>query len=152
MKHKFHYNSPIGIICIEEDEGFITQLYIENAEYNDDDEHETETLKKAHAELQEYFERKRKNFDLKIKPEGTEFQKKVWAALTTIPYGKTLSYGDIAKLIGNPKASRAVGGANNKNPIMIIVPCHRVIGSNGALVGFGAGIEVKKYLLNLEKE
>ena len=98
-----------------------------------------------------YFSKKRKSFDIPIKLEGTEFQKRVWDALIQIPYGKTCTYKDIAEKIGNPKACRAVGGANNKNPIMIIVPCHRVIGKNGDLVGYAGGIEVKQKLLDLEQ-
>ena len=86
-----------------------------------------------------------------LAPEGTPFQIAVWSALQEIPYGCTCSYGDIAKKIGNPNAARAVGMANNKNPISIIVPCHRVIGANGTLVGYGGGIDIKKYLLELEK-
>lgn len=86
-----------------------------------------------------------------LAPEGSVFQQKVWKALTLIPYGETRSYGEIAKLIGNPKACRAVGMANNKNPISLIIPCHRVIGSNGSLVGYGWGLELKAELLKLEK-
>ena len=93
---------------------------------------------------------KRKSFDLPLKPEGTEFQKKVWNALLDIPYGETRSYKDIAVAIGNPKACRAVGMANNRNPISIIIPCHRVIGANGSLVGYGGGLPIKIELLNLE--
>ena len=90
-------------------------------------------------------------FDLPLDPIGTEFQKKVWQALKEIPFGETRSYGEIAKLIGNEKASRAVGMANNKNPIAIIIPCHRVIGANGKLVGYAGGLDLKEKLLKLEK-
>ena len=107
-------------------------------------------LNQAEKQLKEYFLGKRKKFDLELATEGTDFQKKVWSALQRIPYGKTKSYGDIARTIGQPKASRAVGGANNKNPIAIIVPCHRVIGANGDLTGFGGGLSVKEKLLALE--
>ena len=116
----------------------------------DNSERETELIKETYNQLNEYFEKKRRKFDIPIKLHGSEFQNKVWNALCTIPYGETCTYKDIAKKIGNIKAVRAVGGANNKNPIMIIVPCHRVIGANGSLVGFGAGVEVKRYLLTLE--
>lgn len=105
----------------------------------------------AYTQLTEYFEGKRKEFTLPLAPEGTEFRKKVWKALCDIPYGETRSYGDIAKAVGNPKASRAVGGANNKNPIIIVIPCHRVIGADGSLTGYACGIEIKKRLLELEK-
>ena len=95
---------------------------------------------------------KRKSFDLPVKPEGTDFQKNVWEHLQQIPYGQTRTYGDLATMIGNKKASRAVGMANHCNPILILIPCHRVIGANGSLTGYAAGIEAKKYLLRMEKE
>ncbi len=110
----------------------------------------SELQKKALCELKEYFEGSLTEFTLPLAPEGTEFQKRVWRALCTIPYGETRSYGEIAKLIGNPKACRAVGGANNKNPIMIVIPCHRVIGADGSLVGYAGGTDIKKRLLELE--
>ncbi len=149
MKSRYHYETPIGVVCIEESENAITGLRFH--EEKDPMETETPLLKEAGRQLKEYFEKKRKVFDLPLKPEGTNFQKRVWAALCTIPYGQTRSYGEIAKQIGNEKACRAVGGANNKNPIMIFIPCHRVIGANGSLVGFGGGLPAKKYMLELEK-
>lgn len=108
-------------------------------------------LLKAQQQLQEYFSGQRQVFDLPLEFIGTGFQKKVWAALLKIPFGETRSYLDIAQAIDNPKAVRAVGAANGKNPISIIAPCHRVIGKNGALVGFGGGLENKTILLDLEK-
>ena len=102
-------------------------------------------------QLEAYFKGELTEFDLKLNARGTHFQNKVWQQLLKIPYGETISYGELAKRIGNPKASRAVGMANGKNPISIIVPCHRVIGKNGSLTGFGGGIEAKKFLLDLEK-
>ena len=104
------------------------------------------------AQLEEYFAGKRREFDLPLRFNGTEFQRRVWSALMTIPYGETRSYGAVAKLCGNAKASRAVGMANNRNPVVIICPCHRVIGSDGSLVGFGGGITVKKWLLDHENK
>ena len=101
-------------------------------------------------QLKEYFAGERTWFDLKLAPEGTEFQRQVWKALRRIPYGKTISYGELADRIGNPKAVRAVGGANGKNPIPIVIPCHRVIGADGSLTGFGGGLETKVALLSLE--
>lgn len=101
-------------------------------------------------QLQEYFEGKRQTFDLKLDPVGTPFQKKVWSELQKIPFGKTLAYKDIAKKIHNPKAVRAVGTANGKNPFCIIIPCHRVIAADGTLGGYAGGLEMKKYLLDLE--
>lgn len=105
----------------------------------------------AALQLAEYFAGKRKSFDLPLEMLGTDFQKKVWAALAEIPYGETRSYKDIAERIGNAKACRAVGGANNKNPISIIIPCHRVIGAGGSLVGYGGGLDNKTLLLELER-
>ena len=113
---------------------------------------ETSLIKNTKQQLDEYFAGKRKKFDIPIKLDGTDFQIKVWKELLKIPYGETCSYLDIAKCIGNPKASRAVGMANNKNKIIIIVPCHRVIGSNKKLVGYACGLDVKEKLLELERE
>lgn len=101
-------------------------------------------------QLKEYFAGKRKIFDFPYQLKGTDFQQKVWAALCEIPYGQTRTYKDIALAIGNPRACRAVGMANNKNPMSIVVPCHRVIGSNGKLVGYGSGLDMKQALLQLE--
>ncbi len=153
MKNVFFYPTDIGKIGIEENGAAITKLYfsredaLPTAVLN-----ETELLKRAGAQLQEYFAGKRKSFDLPLAPEGTPFQQKVWKALLEIPYGETRSYGDIARNIGQEKASRAVGMANNKNPIAIIIPCHRVVGSNGKLVGYAGGLDIKEQLLNLEKQ
>ena len=102
-------------------------------------------------QLNEYFSGKRKTFKIKLAPEGTPFQRKVWEALQTIPYGHTLSYGQIANAIGKPQAVRAVGAANGRNPLSIVIPCHRVIGSNGKLVGFGGGLSIKEALLSHER-
>jgi methylated-DNA-[protein]-cysteine S-methyltransferase len=104
----------------------------------------------AEQQLKEYFDGKRKTFDLPLNPVGTPFQIKVWHALRKIPFGVTKSYGELAKTIGSPKSSRAVGNANSRNPIAIIVPCHRVIGTNGRLTGFAGGLDVKEKLLRLE--
>lgn len=152
MMNRYHYETPVGPVCIEENGTAVTALYIDSKKQEErKEEKETPLLKEAHRQLMEYFEKKRTAFDLPLKPEGTDFQKKVWAALCTIPYGETRSYGEIAKQTGNEKACRAVGGANNKNPIMIFIPCHRVIGADGSLVGFGGGLQAKKYMLDLEK-
>jgi methylated-DNA-[protein]-cysteine S-methyltransferase len=107
-------------------------------------------INETKKQLKEYFKRQRKSFDIPMDPQGTEFQKEVWEALKEIPYGTTLSYGQIAKNIGRPNASRAVGGAIGKNPISIFIPCHRVIGSNGKLTGFAGGISTKATLLKIE--
>ena len=108
-------------------------------------------FQKIIMQLEAYFEGHLTKFTVKLSPEGTDFQQKVWKALRSIPYGETVSYGDIAKRIGNPNASRAVGAANGHNPISIIVPCHRVIGANGKLVGYGGGLPIKQSLLSLEQ-
>lgn len=147
---------PIGRMFIAEDGIGIRYVTLVNGNeekyYNDNyDIKETELISKAAAQLREYFDGKRKEFNIKLNPQGTEFQRKVWQALLQIPYGETRSYKDIAIAIGNKNACRAVGMANNKNPIMCIIPCHRVIGADGSLVGYGAGINIKEKLLNLEK-
>ncbi len=103
------------------------------------------------AQLEEYFAGRRRTFDLPLDPEGTRFQLTVWQALTRIPYGETVSYGELARRIGNPQASRAVGLANGANPLPIVVPCHRVIGADGSLTGFGGGLDIKRKLLALER-
>lgn len=110
------------------------------------------TLIETERQLNEYFLGKRTEFSIPLDLKGTEFQLRVWRGLLTIPFGETRSYGELAKQIKSPKASRAVGGANNKNPVSIIVPCHRVIGANGALIGFGGGLDIKEKLLNLERD
>lgn len=107
-------------------------------------------LLETERQLKEYFAGERQKFSLPLDPQGTNFQKKVWEALRTIPFGKTWSYGELAKKIGNAKAARAVGAANGKNPISIVVPCHRVIGASGQLTGFAGGLKNKEILLNLE--
>lgn len=153
MENRCYYNTEIGLIMIEENGKAITKLYFvdKNDSVDTNEQNETELLKLAINQLNEYLDRKRTSFELPLEPKGTEFQKKVWNALRGIPYGETKTYGEIAKIIGNEKASRAVGMANNKNPIAIIVPCHRVIGANGKLVGYAGGLDLKEKLLQLEK-
>ena len=153
MKNMFYYNTKLGRIGIEENGTAITRLDFINKDVQEEiiEENETALLKEAIKQLNEYLDGKRSSFDLPLEPKGTEFQKKVWNALKEIPFGETRSYGEIAKIIGNEKAARAVGMANNKNPIAIIVPCHRVIGANGKLVGYAGGVDLKEKLLNLEK-
>ncbi|MBC5624661.1 methylated-DNA--[protein]-cysteine S-methyltransferase [Clostridium sp. NSJ-49] len=145
-----YYESPIGKIKIEaEGESIIgVSFSMESSEWD-----ENEAVIQCKNQLQEYFEGKRKEFDLNIKfIKGTEFQISVWKALSNISYGEKITYKSIAEKINNPKAVRAVGGANNKNPIAIIIPCHRVVGSNGKMVGYAGGIDKKEYLLKLEEK
>ena len=114
-------------------------------------EHDDEVLEKTGRQLDEYFEGLRRKFDIPVLMVGTDFQRRVWKALMKVPYGVTATYGQIAEDIGSPKAVRAVGNANSANPVSIIVPCHRIIGSNGELVGYGGGLSVKRRLLKLEQ-
>ena len=151
MNYKI-YETIIGKILIEEEEDKISRIEIVKKEYDKKQQKETEIIKKTHEELEEYFKGNRKVFDIPLKIEGTEFQRKVWNALLEIPYGETRTYLDIAKQIGNSKACRAVGMANHNNKIMILIPCHRVIGSNKKLVGYAGGIDVKEKLLEIEKK
>lgn len=112
---------------------------------------ETPMIQEAAYQLTQYFEGERRTFDIPLSLHGTEFQQKVWKALCDIPYGETCTYKDIAEKIGIPKGCRAVGMANNRNPIAIVIPCHRVIGVNGSLIGYAGGLDLKEYLLELEK-
>jgi len=152
MKNYFFYSYKICKVGIAEEDGAICRLFFENGKTPVGFENgETPLIKKAAAQLGEYFDGKRKDFDLPLALHGTDFQLTVWKELQNIPYGETRSYGQLAAIVGNPKASRAVGMANNRNPIVIIVPCHRVIGHNGSLTGFGGGLELKRQLLELEQ-
>lgn len=145
----FKYQTAIGSLTFCEEEGNITAI---SSHYQPETgiEKETETIRRAYAQIMEYLDGKRKTFDLPLAPKGTEFQKQVWKALCDIPYGQTRTYKEIAVAIGNPKAVRAVGMANNRNPLIIIVPCHRVIGSDGKMTGYAAGVDKKEFLLKLE--
>lgn len=151
-------DSPIGPLTVIQTGKSISGLYIQK-KGNDPAPNsdscilsETPLLRKASQQLQEYFNGKRQTFSLPLCPIGTEFQEKCWNALLNIPYGETRSYKEIAIAIGNEKACRAVGMANHNNPISILIPCHRVIGANGSLVGYGGGLPVKKFLLQLEQK
>lgn len=152
MKNIYFYDTRIGKVYIEEENNFIVAIHFEHeAIINEEKLNETPLLKETGEQIIEYLSGKRKNFNVPIFPSGTAFQEKVWNSLQSIPYGETRSYKDIATSVGNEKACRAVGMANNKNPIPIIVPCHRVVGSNGRLVGYAGGLQIKEYLLTLEK-
>lgn len=155
MKSFYSYTyESIGKIEIGTESENITDVhfaksFIPPAEYRRD---ETPLHRKAAEQLKEYFEGRRKVFDLPLAPAGTDFQMRCWKALIQVPYGETRSYGDIARAAGSPKGFRAAGMANNRNPIAIIIPCHRIIGSNGKLVGFGGGLDIKEFLLDLERK
>jgi len=151
MIYFYIYNYPLCRLGVAEKDGAIYSVFFHsNKSPRNYEKAETPLIKKAAAQLDEYFNGKRKVFNLPLNLNGTEFQINVWKALQTIPFGETRSYGEIARMIGKPKASRAVGMANNRNPIVIIVPCHRVIGHDGSLTGFGGGLELKRQLLELE--
>ena len=146
--YQYSYDTVIGEICIAEKDNCICNVSFETLNYTK----ETPLIKKTYSQLKEYFAGKRKSFNIPISANETEFQIKVWKEIQKIPYGKTATYKEIAENIGNKNASRAVGMANNKNPIAIIIPCHRVIGTKGDLTGYAGGIKLKKYLLDLEKQ
>ena len=176
----FFYRSPVGLLRLKAEGGYLTGLIVardvaqmegcglvgerpvraaggkdgmEPARKEPDgpDQPEDLVLRETVRQLDEYFAGKRRDFSIPIKTHGTDFQERVWKALRAIPYGETRTYGQIAAQVGNPKASRAVGGANHNNPILILTPCHRVIGADGSLTGFGGGLDVKEALLALEK-
>jgi methylated-DNA-[protein]-cysteine S-methyltransferase len=152
MKYFYIYSYKFCNLFIIEENACICGVYFKKEKIPKNiEKSETPLIKKAAKQLDEYFNGKRKTFDLPIVMHGTDFQVLVWEALKTIPYGETRSYGQLAAMIGNPKASRAVGMANNRNPISIIVPCHRVIGHDGSLTGYAGGLELKQKLLKLEK-
>jgi methylated-DNA-[protein]-cysteine S-methyltransferase len=151
MKYWEVYESKIGPLTLLCDDEALLSIDFGRSEPEEAIKKRTGLIEKTISQLEEYMIGKRKTFDLPLKPEGTEFQKKVWDALLTIPYGETKSYKDIAVQIHNPKGCRAVGMANNRNPIPVIIPCHRVIGANGSLVGYGGGMDIKVKLLELER-
>lgn len=141
-------DSPIGTLGLCARDGYLVRIVFGGT---DETENADPVLHDAKRELNEYFAGKRREFSVPIRAEGTEFQKKVWQALVEIPYGETRSYSDIAQMVGSPKAARAVGMANHVNPIPVIVPCHRVVGKGGKLVGYAGGLDMKTALIELEK-
>lgn len=138
--------TPIGPLTLQADEAAVTAIRFGADGARD----ASPLLDAAEAQLREYFAGARRAFDLPLAPHGTAFQQRVWAALRAIPYGETRTYGELAAAIDSPNASRAVGMANHRNPIPIIIPCHRVIGANGTLTGYAGGLEIKQKLLALE--
>jgi len=151
MENVFFYNYPIGTVGIAEKDGKISRLFFGDRTPDGCAIEETAILKKASAQLSKYFEGRRAVFELPLHMEETGFRLSVLNALAAIPYGETKTYKQIAEITGNPKAARAVGTACNQNPIAIIIPCHRVIGSNGKLTGYAGGLSVKQYLLEIER-
>ncbi|WP_410006454.1 methylated-DNA--[protein]-cysteine S-methyltransferase [Aequorivita nionensis] len=149
MKTAF-INTPVGILELKGDAEGLASVLFKDEENDVVSEKIPKELKDAALQLQEYFEGNRKEFNLKLSPEGTDFQKRVWEELQQIPFGKTTSYQQMANTLGDPKVIRAAASANGKNPISIIIPCHRVIGSDGSLTGYAGGLHRKKWLLEFE--
>ena len=148
-------DSPVGPLFVAADDDGLRAIEFRDNRHpvkRDGDwrEGDNSTLRKAGRQLDEYFAGKRRAFDLPLSPHGTEFQRKVWTTLTTIPYGETISYAQLAARVGRSSATRAVGAANGRNPLPIVLPCHRVIGADGSLTGFGGGLPTKQFLLKLE--
>jgi methylated-DNA-[protein]-cysteine S-methyltransferase len=151
--------SPIGSLTLVAEHGKLTGLYMDthgrqpaSSVLGGTGDPGDEPFASAARQLADYFAGRLTAFDLPLEPAGTQFQRRVWSALETIPYGQTWSYGQLARAIGNASASRAVGLANGKNPIAVVIPCHRVIGSDGSLTGYGGGLDRKRYLLSLEAD
>lgn len=149
MNFVLYHPTPVGLLRLEADQTGLCAVALAGGDAPDA-ARPCPLLEQAAAQLDEYFAGARRAFDLPLSLGGTPFQRRVWAALCQIPYGQTRSYKEIAAAAGSPNACRAVGMANNRNPVMIVVPCHRVIGADGSLVGYGGGLEMKRRLLELE--
>lgn len=149
MNH-YVYAMPQGRMTIVDNGGAVVRIGFGVLDVEGSALSPTALTNEAATQLMEYFAGKRRTFSLPLAPKGTPFQKEVWQALSSIPYGQTRSYADIAAQVGRPKAFRAVGMANNRNPIPIVIPCHRVVGSSGDMVGYAYGTKIKRYLLELE--
>lgn len=150
MSETVFIETPLGVASITGDENGITKISITEDSTKNPSTQIPDVLKEAVNQLQDYFKGDRTDFSIKLDPSGTDFQKKVWLELSKIPYGKTVTYLDMAKRLGDPKCIRAAASANGKNPLWIMVPCHRVIGSDGSLTGYAGGIWRKKWLLDHE--
>lgn len=144
------FDTPLGPMALEEEEGAITRLWLPGQPVPPSPGRETPLLCRGRQELLEYLAGERRDFDLPLHPRGTPFQRRVWQALGDIPYGQTRTYAQIAQVVDSPRGFRAVGMANHHNPIPILIPCHRVVGSGGTLTGYAGGLELKKALLALE--
>lgn len=153
MKETSYYESPIGILEIKAEDNIIVSVrFVDTTSIELKDKPQQEVLTQLDRELDEYFEGKRQAFNVPFSTCGTDFQEKIWRNLQTIPYGQTRSYNDLAILTGKPKATRAVGNANGKNPLCLIIPCHRVIKKDGSIGGYAYGVSRKEFLLNLEQK
>lgn len=151
--NKIIFKSPIGNMFITETNNELIEIGVLKGNEKMDSTYKTSSLlEEARTQMMQYFNGTRKAFNLPLKFVGTDFQKRIWNELLRIPYGKTISYKQLAERVNSPNAVRAVGNANNKNNFLIVVPCHRVIGSNGKLVGYAEGLDVKKFLLDFENE
>ncbi len=153
--HYQHVDSPVGPLLIAASDAGLHAIEFHAAQHPVTRDHTWQAgshafIDAARAQLAEYFGGTRQTFDLPLSPAGTAFQQAVWRALVGIPYGHTISYAELARRVGRPAASRAVGAANGRNPLPIVLPCHRVIGANGSLTGFGGGLPTKRFLLELE--
>lgn len=149
MRHLFSMMTPVGILCVEDDGNRIVSVQFDGKQILSP---ESDLQKETEKELHEYFDGKRKAFDLPVSLTGSDFQNQVWNSLRKIPYGKCVSYQEIAEMIGNRKACRAVGMAIHQNPVPVIIPCHRVIRKDGTIGGYIGGTERKKILLDMERE
>lgn len=152
-----HVNSPVGRLLIAATAEGLWLIEFEHPRHPeprsaDWERHDSSLLREAHRQLDAYFAGRLREFDLPLATRGTDFQRRVWQALRKVPYGATRSYADIARQLGKPNATRAVGAANGRNPVPIVVPCHRVVGADGSLTGFGGGLDTKRFLLRLESQ
>lgn len=150
MKNVFFYETEIGRIGLAGGDGVLTNVFFPGEEVVDATVEETDLLREAAAQLKEYLAGSRREFTIPLAPQGTEFMKRVWQQLREIPYGETRCYQEVAEAVGNRRSTRAVGLANNRNPIPLFIPCHRVIGKSGKLVGYRGGVGVKNRLIELE--
>lgn len=144
------FETTLGTMAVGEENGAIVRLYLPNQPMPRLMPHKTPLLERVEEQILEYLNGQRQVFDLPLAPVGTPFQQRVWKNLLEIPYGRTVSYGEIAKAIGSPRAARAIGMANHHNPVPILIPCHRVVGAKGQLTGYAGGLELKQVLLTLE--
>ncbi len=153
MAAVFYYQTELGVIGIEENGTALTKVYFGEGKLQDEaDLRETALLQEAGRQVKAYLAGVRNDFTLPLAPQGTDFQQRVWAALQEIPYGETRTYGELAVQVGCPQGARAVGLANHKNPLLLFIPCHRVVGATGKMVGYAGGIAAKEYLLKLENQ